>query len=284
MDIDRDWLKKIIDQALKEDVGEGDITTSLVVDKKIWAMAEIIAQDRGVLAGLEVARVVFLELDDNIEFDEHAQDGEELSQRQVVASIKGRAASILTAERVALNFLSHLSGIATKTRKFIKSTKGCGVKILDTRKTTPLLRPLEKYAVRVGGGYSHRRGLDGGILIKDNHLMTTRLGLAVGRARQGRGQMQIEVEAQTLDEAKEAIEAGADIIMLDNMEVARLREAVRFIRRKAPGVPIEVSGGITLKNIEEVARLGVDMISVGALTHSPKALNLSLEVKECFWP
>lgn len=285
IDIDTDWLKKTVDQALKEDIGEGDITTSIVVDEDLWAAAEIIAQDKGVLAGIEVARVVFLEIDDNIEFDEQVQDGEELGQGQVVASLKGRAASILTAERVALNFLSLLSGVATTTRAFVERTKGYGVKILDTRKTTPLLRPMQRYAVRKGGGENHREGLAGGILIKDNHLQAIDLTSAVQRARKQREkEMEIEVEAHTLDQVREAILAKPEIIMLDNMGPETLKEAVGLIRNRAPEILIEVSGGITLENVEEVARQGVDMISIGSLTHSSRALDLSLEIKRCFYP
>lgn len=282
MSIDREWLKKIIGEALREDIGKGDVTTSLVIDKGCWAKAEIIVQEKGILAGLDVAKEVFLSLDPEIEFKKEIEDGKDLFLWEVVASLKGQVSSILTAERVALNFLSRLSGIATLTRAFVEKAKKYNVLILNTRKTTPLLRPLERYAVRVGGGQNHRDALDKGILIKDNHLVATNLTRAIEKARQERPEgMNVEVETHNMDQVKEAIRAAPEIIMLDNMKGEQLREAVELVRKEAPEILIEVSGGVTLENVEEIANLKIDMISVGSLTHSPKSLDFSLEVKEC---
>lgn len=282
MDIDREWLKGVIAEALSEDIGEGDLTTDLVIDKGLFAEAEIISHEEGILAGLEVAEGVFLELDYDIGFIKMAEDGNKILTNQVVALIKGKASSILSAERTALNFLSYLSGIATLTNNFVKISARYGVKIYDTRKTTPLLRPLERYAVRMGGGNNHRGALDAGIIIKDNHLRIIDLASAVKKVRDKKVGMRIEVETKDLDQVREAIKAQAEIIMLDNMEIDELKKAVGLIRSESPSTIIEVSGGITLQNIEEVARFGPDMISIGALTHSPKILNFSLEIRDCF--
>jgi len=233
-----------------------------------------------VLAGVEVAKAVFLHVDPSLRVEVRIQDGAKVRKGDVVAIIQGRVASILKAERVALNFLTRLSGIASETARYVEATKGLKARITDTRKTTPGIRLLEKYAVRVGGGRSHRQHLGDGILIKDNHLAALRslgLGLkeAIERARQS-STLKIEVEVESIDGARQALEAGADIIMLDNMAIEDMRQVVEIARG---GALIEASGGITLDNVRSVAESGVDLISVGAITHSAKALDLSLELE-----
>jgi len=233
-----------------------------------------------VLAGVEVAKAVFLHVDPSLRVEVRIQDGAKVRKGDVVAIIQGRVASILKAERVALNFLTRLSGIASETARYVEAIKGLKARITDTRKTTPGIRLLEKYAVRVGGGRSHRQHLGDGILIKDNHLAALRslgLGLkeAIERARQS-STLKIEVEVESIDGARQALEAGADIIMLDNMAIEDMRQVVEIARG---GALIEASGGITLDNVRSVAESGVDLISVGAITHSAKALDLSLELE-----
>jgi nicotinate-nucleotide pyrophosphorylase (carboxylating) len=275
-------IEEIIDRALAEDLGKGDITTEALIPDDRQGTGFLVAKQAGILAGIELARQVFHRVGPELKVEALLEDGAEVKPGSKVATVAGRIASILKAERVALNFLQRLSGIASETNRYVGRVEGLSVRIMDTRKTTPGLRSLEKYAVRVGGGQNHRMNLADGILIKDNHLMALRgQGLnikeIVARARRDAPQrMPVEVEAATVSEALEAVEAGADIVMLDNMNLEDMRKAVKSIRGRAL---IEASGGITLDNVRAVAETGVDFISVGALTHSVRALDISLELK-----
>lgn len=274
-------VKQLIAQAMAEDLGQGDVTTETLIPKTQQGRASIIAKARGILAGVEVAKQVFLKADPELKLAILIEDGAEVKPGDIVAKIEGRVASILKAERIALNFLQRLSGIASETSHYVQAVKGLPVQITDTRKTTPGLRTLEKYAVRVGGGKNHRMHLGDGILIKDTHLAALcHQGLSikeiVTKARQKASpKLKIEVEVKTPQEAVEAAEAGADIIMLDNIGLEDMRQAVQLIRGRAL---IEASGGITLDRVRAVAETGVDLISIGALTHSAKALDISLEL------
>jgi nicotinate-nucleotide pyrophosphorylase (carboxylating) len=274
-------VEQLIDQALAEDLGQGDVTTEALIPKAQQGRASIVAKARGILAGVEVAKQVFLKADPELKLAILIEDGAEVKPGDIVTKIEGRVASILKAERIALNFLQRLSGIASETGHYVQAVKGLPVQITDTRKTTPGLRTLEKYAVRVGGGKNHRMHLGDGILIKDNHLAALcHQGLSikeiVTKARQKASpKLKIEVEVKTPREAVEAAEAGADIIMLDNIGLEDMRQAVQLIRGRAL---IEASGGITLDRVRAVAETGVDLISIGALTHSAKALDISLEL------
>ncbi len=274
-------VEQLIDQALAEDLGQGDVTTEALIPKAQQGRASIVAKARGILAGVEVAKQVFLKADPELKLAILIEDGAEVKPGDIVTKIEGRVASILKAERIALNFLQRLSGIASETGHYVQAVKGLPVQITDTRKTTPGLRTLEKYAVRVGGGKNHRMHLGDGILIKDNHLAALcHQGLSikeiVTKARQKASpKLKIEVEVKTPQEAVEAAEAGADIIMLDNIGLEDMRQAVQLIRGRAL---IEASGGITLDRVRAVAETGVDLISIGALTHSAKALDISLEL------
>jgi len=274
-------VEQLIDQALAEDLGQGDVTTEALIPKVQQGRASIVAKARGILAGVEVAKQVFLKADPELKLAILIEDGAEVKPGDIVTKIEGRVASILKAERIALNFLQRLSGIASETGHYVQAVKGLPVQITDTRKTTPGLRTLEKYAVRVGGGKNHRMHLGDGILIKDNHLAALcHQGLSikeiVTKARQKASpKLKIEVEVKTPQEAVEAAEAGADIIMLDNIGLEDMRQAVQLIRGRAL---IEASGGITLDRVRAVAETGVDLISIGALTHSAKALDISLEL------
>lgn len=269
----------IIKQALKEDIGKGDITTNSIIPKSEFVKAEIIAKDSGIIAGLGIAEQVFKELDKNIIFIKKVKDGEKAKEFKVIAEIKGNARAILAGERVALNFLQRLSGIATLTAKFVKlagtkSRKQRGIKILDTRKTTPLMRELEKYAVRAGGGKNHRFGLYDAVLIKDNHIEAAgSITEAVKKAK--RAGKAIEVEVKNLREVREALNAGVDRLLLDNMDIKNIKESVKLAKGR---VKLEVSGGVSLNSIKAIAKTGVDYASIGALTHSAKALDISLDV------
>lgn len=267
----------LIDAALAEDIGESDITTDAIVKGSEGGKAELIAKEDMVVAGLFVAESVFKRLDRKTVFKSGFEDGDRVRKGKVIATVSGRLSVLLTGERVALNFLQRLSGIATKTSLFKKAMRSSKVKLLDTRKTTPCLRPLEKYAVIAGGGTNHRMGLYDSVLIKDNHIMAAgSVTAAVKAVRKEYGDaVQIEVEVTNLDETREALEAGADIIMLDNMNVALIKKARKLIGRKAL---VEASGNINIGNIGEVARTGVDFISVGGLTHSARAMDISMEV------
>ncbi len=273
-------IKDIVERALAEDLGWGDVTTEALISGDQWGTASIVAKCEGILAGVGVARQVFYQVDSGLKVDISLGDGSKLEPGSIIAKVEGNVASILKAERVALNFLQRLSGIASETNRYVEVVKGLPVRIMDTRKTTPSLRLLEKYAVKVGGGENHRMNLGDGILIKDNHLVALRncglnLKEIIAEARQNTSQrLKIEMEVKTVLEAVEAAEAGADIIMLDNMNLKDMREAVGKIHGRAL---IEASGGITLDKVRAIAEVGVDFISIGALTHSAKALDISLE-------
>lgn len=268
--------REAVRRALAEDLGWGDVTTEATVNPTLRARGVIVAKCDCVLAGLDVAAEAFRQLDPSAIFTQRLSDATRAPHGAVVAEVRGSAAAMLTAERTALNFLQRLSGIATVTRRYVDAAAG-GITVLDTRKTTPTLRALEKYAVRAGGGTNHRAGLDDGILIKDNHI---RLGGGVAevvrRMKAARQEMPIEIEAQTLDQVDEAIVAGADIILIDNLPIEDVREAVRRIANRAK---IELSGGVTIERIPELATTGADYVSVGALTHSAPAADLSFELE-----
>ncbi|MGB9788036.1 MAG: carboxylating nicotinate-nucleotide diphosphorylase [Dictyoglomus turgidum] len=270
-------LRKIVEEALKEDIGFGDITTESTIPEDMISRAVIIAKEEGILAGLPVAEEVFKLLDSKIEFKEFKKDGDEIKKGDVILEIKGKTKTILMGERTALNFLQRLSGIATYTKKCVNVVKPYGVKILDTRKTTPTLRIFEKYAVKIGGGENHRFGLYDMVLIKDNHIRAVGgIKEAIERVRERVSHVyKIEVEVTNLEELKEALESKADIVLLDNMDYDTLKEAVSIAKGK---VMIEVSGNISLEDLEKIARLGVNFISIGKLTHSYKSLDLSLEL------
>jgi nicotinate-nucleotide pyrophosphorylase (carboxylating) len=269
-------MMETIDRALSEDLGEGDLTTAAVVPEGARARARIEQRAPGVPAGLRVAERVFERVDPELRWHSHAAEGEWRSEG-LLAEVAGRAASILAAERVALNFLGRLSGVATLTARYVQAVEGTGARILDTRKTTPGLRALEKEAVRLGGGVSHRSGLFDAILVKENHsALAGGVGEAARRALAAAPDgVPVEVECATLDEVEEALEAGAPRLLLDNMAPADLRAAVELAGGRAR---LEASGGITLETIRAVAETGVDFVSVGALTHSAPALDVSLLV------
>ena len=263
----------MIRAALAEDVGPGDVTSRLTVPADRFARARLVARRDGILAGVDVCRQVFLMLDRSVSFTPRLKDGARFRNGQFLAEIRGRARSILTAERTALNFIQRLSGIATATRRFVDAVRGTRAVILDTRKTIPGWRDLEKYAVRCGGGTNHRAGLYDMILIKDNHIAAAgSITAALERCRSSR--LPAEVETQTLADVKEALVAGAKRILLDNMTVAEMKKAVALARGKAK---LEASGGISLKNVRRVAQTGVDYVSVGAITHSAPAADIALD-------
>lgn len=268
----------VIQSALQEDIGYGDITTSLLIPEGNKSKAHFIANERFVLAGLPFSLKVFYILDPSIVSKIYYRDGTRVKKGDVITEISGRTHNILKGERVSLNILQRLSGIATLTSIYVEKIKGSKAKIVDTRKTTPCLRFMEKYAVRVGGGYNHRFGLFDGILIKDNHIKAAgSIKKAVKAAKKGHHLLRIEVEVKNLRELREAIEAGGDIIMLDNMTVKEMKEAVKIAGGKAL---LEASGNIKPENVREVAETGVDLISVGALTHSSSAVDIGLKIVE----
>ena len=262
---------------MDEDIGSGDLSSASLFSGSAQATAVILAKQDGVLAGLPVAEEVFRSLDAGLHWKSILEDGKEMHCGQTAAEMKGRLLAILAGERVALNFLQRMSGIATLTRQFVKAVEGLGTRILDTRKTVPGLRMLDKYAVRMGGGCNHRFGLYDGVLLKDNHIQAAGgVRNAVKGARQNLPPIyKIEVEVRSLPEVEEALAAHADLLLLDNMSPEEMQQAVRFIERR---VPVEASGCVTLETVREIAATGVDFISIGALTHSVRALDLSLEV------
>jgi nicotinate-nucleotide pyrophosphorylase (carboxylating) len=266
----------ILHRALEEDIGPGDITTSLVIPEEHETKAHYIAKGNFVLAGLPFAEEVFRIIDPSISFTLFLCDGNKVRRRDVIAGVSGKTRSILHGERVSLNILQRLSGIATVTNMFAEKIKGLKAKIVDTRKTSPCQRYMEKYAVRIGGGFNHRFGLFDGILIKDNHIKAAgNIKEAVQRAKNGHHLTRIEVEVQNLHELKEAIEAGADVVMLDNMTITDMKKAVRISDGR---VLLEASGNVVLKNVRDIAETGVDFISVGALTHSAPSSDISLKI------
>jgi nicotinate-nucleotide pyrophosphorylase (carboxylating) len=274
--------RDLIELALAEDVGNGDITTLATVPAEATASGRLHAKEAGVLSGVDVAEAVFAIVDPEITFTARKANGDALAVGDTVAELSGSARSLLTAERTALNIMQRLSGVATATARYVAATAGTSARIVDTRKTTPGMRMLEKRAVLHGGGSNHRFGLADGVLIKDNHLAAiggnhpVRDAVLSARALAPHT-MKIEVEVTTLDELDEAMEAGADIVLLDNMDTATMAEAVNRRDAASPGTLLEASGGITLERIQEIAGAGVDLISVGALTHSSTALDISLD-------
>lgn len=268
-------LDKLIEQALLEDIHTGDITTQALIPADSRATARLIAKEELTLAGLFVAEKVFKRLYADVEFIPGQAEGAHAAKGALIATVRGSAAELLMGERVALNLLQRLSGIATLTSRYVAAVAGTGARIVDTRKTTPGLRELEKYAVRVGGGINHRTGLYDGILIKENHIAATGgIGEAIKRARNYIPHtLKIEIETETLAQVDEALESGADIIMLDNMSLADMRSAVAAIAGRAL---VEASGGVNLETVRAIAETGVDIISVGALTHSARAMDITM--------
>ncbi|MEA3486350.1 MAG: carboxylating nicotinate-nucleotide diphosphorylase [Thermodesulfobacteriota bacterium] len=271
-------LKELIRTALDEDMGSGDLTTSSILTGNETGVAQVISKGEIIVAGITVFREVFHVLDSSLDFEEYFCDGQPAGKGENLACVSGSLKSILLAERVALNFFQRMCGIATMTHKYVEEISGTGVKILDTRKTTPNLRSLEKYAVKTGGGSNHRFGLYDGVMIKDNHISAA--GGISNAVRKVVGNIpptvQIEVEVKNLQEVEEALASGVDIIMLDNMGAGEMEKAVSLIGGRAL---VEASGNITLSNVKEIAETGVDFISVGALTHSAPAADISLVFK-----
>lgn len=275
-------IEKVVEQALTEDLGWGDATTRALIPAGIRGKGIFLSKMTGVIAGLEVCQTVFKIVDSSVQFIYKTNDGDSIKPGDIIAIVEGDVRSLLKAERVSLNFLQRLSGIATETRAYVDAVKGIPVRIVDTRKTTPGLRRLEKYAVTVGGGFNHRMHLGDGILIKDNHLaIMYSLGKTmkeiIGLARNNSAHtLKIEVEVKNYQEAMEAFESGTDILLLDNMDVETMSRVVKQVKGK---VLIEASGGVRLANVRTIAETGVDFISVGAITHSVRALDLSLEIE-----
>jgi nicotinate-nucleotide pyrophosphorylase (carboxylating) len=269
-------VRQLIQAAIEEDLGRGDVTTEATIGAQVISRARVITKQEIVLAGLDVFAAVYDALDGAVHLKPSCHDGDLLSAGAVIALLEGRARSLLAGERVALNFLQRLSGIATLTRQYVEAVRGYHVDIIDTRKTTPGWRLLEKYAVRVGGGKNHRHDLGDGVLIKDNHIVAAGgIKAAVELARRhSHHLLKIEVEVETLEQVEEALQAGAEVIMLDNMSPALLAEGVKIIGKRAL---VEASGGVSLETVTAVARTGVDLISVGKLTHSAPAADIHLE-------
>ncbi len=282
--LDAAHLRRLAENALMEDRAWHDVTTTALVPEDQRGHGLIAAKAEGVLAGLPMAAAVFAVIDGSPVWRPERRDGDRLSPGDRVATVEGPLASILRAERVALNYLTHLSGVATATARVVQALQGTNCRLRDTRKTVPGLRTLEKYAVRVGGGANHRPNLAEGVLIKDNHLAALRargLGIAdaVRLARQPNPNLPIEIEVTTVDQARQALDAGADELLLDNMPLDQMRQVVALAAARDPRPALEASGGITLDNARQVAETGVDYISLGAITHSAPALDLSLELE-----
>lgn len=269
-------IDSVIDAALREDMPQGDITSENIIPAESRSRAIILAKENGILAGLDVARRVFEKIDSSIEFDKKKNDGQKFSDGETLAVLQGSSISLLKGERTALNFLQRMSGIATTTGKFVQALEGKKTKILDTRKTTPGLRNLEKYAVRMGGGQNHRLNLSEMVLIKDNHIkIVGNISEAVKKAKERIAPgIKVEVEATSLAQVQEAVQSGADMVMLDNMRMDKMEEVVRWVKGR---IPLEVSGSVTHGKIREIAALGIDFISVGSLTHSYQSVDISME-------
>jgi nicotinate-nucleotide pyrophosphorylase (carboxylating) len=283
-----DWLKKnekyidrIIDQGLKEDIGPGDVTTDIIIPGTAVLKGVFRAKDDGVVCGVPLMKKVFLKLDPSVKISVRKKDGDKVKKEEIIATIKGKAKAILMGERLALNLLQLLSGIATSADKFQSIARPYGVTILDTRKTTPTLRLLEKYAVKTGGASNHRMGLYDMVLIKDNHLDFIDLQKAVMDCRRyiPRG-MKIEVEVDNLEMLEPAMKAEPDIIMLDNMDFEMMDKALAMMKKHGCRAKVEVSGGVNMHNVGEIARRRVDYISIGSITHSPQALDISLQLSK----
>jgi nicotinate-nucleotide pyrophosphorylase (carboxylating) len=271
-------FRSLIDAALEEDKAREDVTTEATVEPGTVAQASLVMRSGGVVAGLAIAALAFSVLDAAVAFEPACSDGATVGAGAHVASVSGRARSLLSAERVALNFFARMCGVATLTRAYVDAVRGLPVRICDTRKTTPGLRALERYAVRAGGGFNHRFDLSDAVLIKDNHLATaSSVAAAVASARRPTGGSVVEVECETLDDVRAAVEAGADAVLLDNMPLDRMRESVQIARGRAA---IEASGGVTLQTVRAIAETGVDVISVGALTHSAPSTDVALDFEQ----
>ncbi len=274
-------IKDLIDVALAEDIGSGDPTTDTLIDPRLMGSASLVSREDGVIAGIDVATTVFTQFDPALSTVALVEDGSSVTAGDQLACVTGKVGSILKAERTAVNFLQHLSGVATQTRRYVDAVEGYRAQIVDTRKTTPGLRKLEKYAVTMGGGRNHRHNLADGILIKDNHIEALALsGVGIGeivkRALSGASHMiKVEIEVETIKDLEEALDAGIDLVLLDNMEPEQMETAVRLASGRAV---VEASGGITLETVRKIAKTGVDIISVGALTHSAPSLNISLDM------
>lgn len=272
-------VREIIRIALEEDIGNGDITTAFLIPQDSESRALIIAKGNFVVAGIPFIKEVFSFFDGEVRFNVFINDGSRAMKGDVIAEVSGSTRVLLSGERVSLNLLQRLSGIATLTNMFVEKIRGLHAKIVDTRKTTPGLRFMEKYAVRVGGGNNHRFGLFDGILIKDNHIEAVgSITEALRLASEGHHLAKIEVEVENLNDLKEAVEGGADIVMLDNMSVQDMKEAVNIVRTSKKDVILEASGNVSLENVREVAETGVDLISIGALTHSATAVDITMKI------
>ena len=278
MKLDKKEIDKIISSALTEDVGSGDVTTNLIVPKNEKSRASFYAKENGVIAGLTVAKSVFTKLDKKSVWKSFVKEGDRVNAGARIAEVTGYYRALLTGERTALNILQRISGIATQTSEFVKLAEGTKVRVLDTRKTVPGLRTLDKYAVKIGGGGNHRFGLYDMVLIKDNHIKAAGgITSAVERIRKNlKAKIKIEVETSNLDEVCEAVNCNVDIIMLDNMTNDTMKEAVRIINGK---IKVEASGNVTVNNFRQIAETGVDYISIGALTHSVKALDINMKIE-----
>jgi nicotinate-nucleotide pyrophosphorylase (carboxylating) len=278
MELSEGAVTAVVESALREDIGSGDLTTNLLVPREQRCRAELMLEEPGVVSGLAIAAAVFTALDERVTFTPSVDDGTLIGAvPSSIAELEGPAAAILTGERTALNLVARLSGIATLTRRYVDQVAGTGATVLDTRKTTPGLRALEKYAVRCGGGANHRFGLDDAVLVKENHLRIAGGIAAAASSLAGQtGELQVELEAETLEQVAEALEAGVERILLDNMTAHQVAQAVELTHGRAK---LEASGGITLESIRAYAETGVDFISVGALTHSARSLHVSLEVQ-----
>ena len=282
--LDPDYIYEAVERALMEDLGRGDITSRSTIRTMARGTGSFLAKQDLVLAGIEIADAVFAWFDVGMQIQSTANDGEEINAGKVFARVSGDAQALLAAERTALNFLQHLSGIATKTKTFVDTIAGTGAYIVDTRKTVPGLRVLEKYAVTCGGGRNHRMGLDDGVLIKDNHIaLPGGIAEAVSRAREAVGHLhKIEVETASIEQVHQALKANADIIMLDNMTPEQVQACVDVVKGSAPEerrALTEASGGITLDNVRAYAEAGVDLISIGAITHSAPVMDISFKIK-----
>lgn len=273
-------LREQLDRWLQEDVGAGDISTMSTIPSGKQSKAVIHVKEDGILAGLPVAKLVFEQVDAELRFSPQVEDGMLVTKGTIIAEVEGSAHSILTGERLALNLMQRMSGIATKTKQYVEKLEGLSTRLVDTRKTTPGHRLLEKYAVRVGGGHNHRFGLYDAVMIKDNHIKGAGgIKQAVEAARSHIPHtMTIEVEVESLSQVEEALNAGADIIMLDNMDNVLMSQAVRIIKARAPHITVEASGGVSLETIRGIAETGVDVISVGGLTYSFHSLDISLDL------
>lgn len=273
------FIVNFIKNAIDEDIGTGDITTNLTIDSSSNSVANVVAKDDMVLAGIPFFEIVYDLIDSSVVIEKFAQDGDRLNKGSQILKLSGKTSSLLMGERLALNILQRLSGIATLTNKFKALVEGCNVTIVDTRKTTPNMRFMEKYGVRAGGGQNHRFGLYDGILIKDNHIAVCGgIKQAIEKIKKKPMLIKVEVEVKNLDEVKEALKEDVDVIMLDNMSVDIMKNAVEIIRQSGKKVVIEASGNVSLENVSKIAKTGVDVISIGSLTHSVKASDISMNI------